>query len=359
LLGCGDVAQRDYLPEMYRLADRVELVAVCGRSEDRARRVAKEYGVTAWYTDYARMLQESNADAVINLTPIPLHAQTTLMALEAEKHVYSEKPAATSVADAQRLRQAAVDRGIVLVCAPSVLLFPQIRELRRLLEQDMIGSVHSMIGQGFGGVPPWQGYTSDPSPFFAAGAGPVADMGVYPLHVITGLFGPAQRVSAMAVRAQDQFIVDNGPARGIRVPVEVEDTWHLVLGLGGNRLASVMANNSAVASRAPQLELYGLRGTIAVNILDVAAPILVCDRTGRWEEIPVPHERTRGPDHVLGLAHLVDCVEQRHAPVASIDHALHVIEIIEAAARSATTGTHVELPPSSGRPLSDAMRTKK
>ncbi|HEV2073655.1 MAG TPA: Gfo/Idh/MocA family oxidoreductase, partial [Thermomicrobiales bacterium] len=58
LLGCGDVAQRDYLPELHRLADRVELVAVCGRTEARARQVANQYGVPGWYTDYARMLAE-------------------------------------------------------------------------------------------------------------------------------------------------------------------------------------------------------------------------------------------------------------------------------------------------------------
>ena len=80
LLGCGDVAQRDYLPEIHRLSDRVELVAVCSRTEQRARDVAAQYGARAWYTDYARMLAESDADLVANLTPIQLHAETTLAA---------------------------------------------------------------------------------------------------------------------------------------------------------------------------------------------------------------------------------------------------------------------------------------
>jgi predicted dehydrogenase len=289
------------------------------------------------------MLRETEADAVVNLTPIQVHAETTRMALESGKHVYSEKPVATSVAEAERLRSIARARGLVFVGAPSILLFPQIRELQRLISANAIGPVYSIIGRGFGGVPPWKGYPSDPSPFFAEGAGPVADMGVYPLHVITGVFGAARRVSAMAARAQDGFVVADGPVRGVRVPIEVEDTWHLMLTLQGSRLASVLANNSAVASRTPQLEVYGLRGTIAVNLLDVAAPIEICDAEGVWSQVQIAHERASGPDHLLGVEHLVDCIITGHAPIASIDHAIHVIRIIEAARESVTAGGHIAL----------------
>jgi predicted dehydrogenase len=347
LLGCGDVAQRDYLPEFHRLAHRADLVAVCGRTEARTHKVADEYGVPDWYTDFGRMLVETEIDAVINLTPIQAHAETTLMALEAGKHVYSEKPAATSTGQAERLRAMARERNLVLVCAPSILLFPQIRAARELVESDAIGSIHSIVGQGFGGVPPWRGYPSDPSPFFAEGAGPLADMGVYPLHAITGLFGPAQQVSAMSTRAQDEFLVNEGPARGMRVPIEVDDTWLVMLKLEGGCLATILSNNSAVGSRAPQLELLGLRGTIALSLLDVSAPLLVSNAEGAWEEVNVPHERSGGPDHLLGVEHLIDSIEHDRPPIASIDHALHVLAIIEAANRSATSGQHVALTPTS------------
>ncbi len=342
LLGCGDVAQRDYLPELHRIQDRVELVAVCGRSEARARTVAGQYGVDAWFTDYRLMLEQSEAQAILNLTPIQLHAETTLACLQAGKHVYSEKPAATTVAEAVCLREVAKDRGLVLVCAPSILLYPQILEARRLLAQQVIGSVHSAVGQAFGGVPPWNGYTSDPSQFFAKGAGPVADMGVYPLHVVTGLFGPVRRVSAMAAQAQHEFEVTDGPAKGRRVQIELADTWHLLLEMENELIVSILANNSAAGSRGPQLELFGLAGTIALNLLDVSAPIdLLHD--GEWRSIDVPHERNRGPDHLLGVQHLVDCITGREAPVLSVDHAIHVLEIIEAADASASSGRRMDL----------------
>ena len=341
LLGCGDVAQRDYLPESHRLAGRAEWVAVCGRSPERAQDVAARYGIPAWFDSCERMLAESEIDAVVNLTPIQAHTATTLAALRAGKHVYSEKPAATSLADAQLLRDEALQRHLVFVAAPSVMLFPQVRLAQELVQSGKIGRVHAALGRGYGGVPPWGGYPSDPSPFFARGGGPLADMGVYPLHAITGILGPVRRVSAFASQIQDGFDVADGPFAGRRIPVEVEDNWHLLLDFGDGRIASVTANNVARDSRAPQMELFGLDGTVAVDLLDVSAPVETLLPGEGWQQRHLPHQRDGGPDHLLGVEHLVDCIGSGAAPIPSIDHAIHVIEILEAAATSSRIGQAV------------------
>jgi predicted dehydrogenase len=289
------------------------------------------------------MLAETDADAVVNLTPIQLHAETTIAALQAGKHVYTEKPVATSARDAERIRAEAQRRGLKLVCAPCVMLFPQVRYARSLLDAGEISEVYSARGHGHGGVPPWSGYTSDPTPFFAEGGGPAMDMGVYPLHALTGLLGPAKRVTAMTARAQQSFTVLDGPTAGKEVPVEVDDNWLMLLDFGGARLASVAANNVVSGTRAPQLELFGLRGTVAVNLLDVSAPVEVLRGAG-WEQVTLPRTgRESGPDHLLGIEHLVDCIRSDLDPVLSVEHALHVVEIIEKAARSAAEGRTLEL----------------
>jgi predicted dehydrogenase len=338
LLGCGDVAVRDYLPELHRLAGCVELAAVCSRGADRARAVAERFGAAAWYTDYRRMLAECDADIVANLTPIQAHAETTMAALRSGRHVYSEKPLASTVQAAQDLAEEAARRSLVLVCAPCVLLFPQVRRARALLEEGAIGPVYSARGQGQGGVPPWHGYNSDPRPFFAAGGGPALDMGVYPLHALIGLLGKVKHVVAMTSKTRDSFLVDDGPFAGTRIPIEVDDNWHLLLDFGAGRLASVEASNCVQATRAPQLELMGLDGTIALNLLDVSAPVAFLRAGDSWEEVTVPHARASGPDHLLGIEHLVDCLDTGTRPVLSAAHAIHVLEIVEQAARSAREG---------------------
>jgi predicted dehydrogenase len=338
-LGVGDVAQRDYLPELHRLADRVEIVAVCGRTPERTRVVAEQYQAGAWYTDYGRMLAEVDVDAVINLTPIQSHAATTLAALEAGKHVYTEKPVAGSVEDARRLQAAAQRHHRKLVCAPCVMLFPQVRYAQTLLAENALGEIYLARAVIHMGVPPWQGYASDPSPFFAKGGGPAVDMGVYPLHALTGLLGPAQRVSAMASRTRASFVPVDGPVAGQTVPVEVDDNWQITLDLGGARLATLDANNCAHTTHAPHLEIFGLKGTLALNLLDVSAPVKLQLAGGDWTEVALPRTgRAGGPDHLLGIEHLVDCIEHDREPILSVEHALHVVEIIELAERSAQTG---------------------
>jgi predicted dehydrogenase len=338
------VAQRDYLPEFHRLADRAEIVAVCGRTPARLHAVADQYGIPHRYTNYRQMLGETDAAAVINLTPIQLHFETTMAALESGRHVYSEKPVAGSVHDAQQLRTTAQCQGLKLVCAPCVLLFPQVRYAQSLLQEGAIGEVYSARGYGHMGVPPWSGYLSDPSPFFAKGGGPAMDMGVYPLHTITGLLGPAHRVAAMVGKVLESFVVEDGPVAGKRVPVEAEDNWQIVLDFGGGRLVSLAANNVVYATRAPVVEVHGLAGTIALDPIDVASPVEVLRKGQNWETITPPFPgndgsgRKAGPDHHLGIEHLVDCIQHNFQPLLSIDHALHVVEIIEKAAQSASTG---------------------
>jgi len=339
LLGCGDVAQRDYLPEFHRLADRAEIVAICGRTADRLHRVAEQYDIPQRYTDYVQMFAETDAEAVINLTPIQLHTETTLAALAAGKHVYTEKPVASTVADAQRIQAAAQQHNRKLVCAPCVMLFPQVRYAQTILAAGEIGKVYSARGYGHMGVPPWGGYDSDPSPFFAKGGGPALDMGVYPLHTLTGLLGPVQRVTAMVTKVLDSFVVNDGPVAGKRVPVEADDNWQMILDFGHNCLVTLAANNVVYNTRSPQVELHGLQGTIALDPIDVASPVDVLRAGAGWERVVLPQTgRKAGPDHHLGVEHLVDCIQNDTAPLLNIAHALHIVEIIEKAAQSSVLG---------------------
>jgi predicted dehydrogenase len=301
--------------------------------------VADQYNIPARYTDYAHMLAETNAQAVINLTPIQTHLETTLAALEAGKHVYTEKPVASTVRDAEHIRRTAQERGLTVVCAPCVMLFPQVKYAQSLLAAGAIGPVYSARGHGHMGVPPWSGFLSDPSPYFARGAGPAMDMGVYPLHALTGLLGPVKRVTALVGKAINEFTIEDGPFQGKVVPVEVADNWHLVLDFGNNRLASLTTNSCVQDTLAPPLELYGLDGTIALDPIYVHKPVDVLRPGAGWEKVVLPQSgRARGPDHHLGIEHLVDCIQAKTKPLLSIDHALHVVEVLEQAAVSSHAG---------------------
>ena len=296
--------------------------------------MAARFGVPRWSADYREVVAADDVDAVVNLTPIPAHHEITLAALRAGRHVYSEKPLASTAAAAQELHDEAERQGVVLVAAPSILLFPQLRRVREIVASGELGTIHAARAHAIAGPPPWAGYDSDPAPFFGAEGGPLVDMAVYPLHALTGLLGPATAVSALASRARDSFVVADGPYAGERIPVASDDSWQLLLRIG-SCLASVEANFSTVPSPAPECELRGELGGVAFSLLDVSAPIsLLREGSEAWVEEAVDHGREAGPDHILGVEHLLTCVSSGERPVASAEHAIHVIDVIEAARRS-------------------------
>ena len=343
LVGVGDVAQRDYLPELGRISDLVTLAAVAGGTPTRAMEVGRSHRVP-WFTDVDDMFSEVEIDCVLNLTPIPAHYEVSRKALTAGKHVYSEKPIAGSVQEAVQLRSMAQELSLVFVAAPSVMLFPQLVEAGRLIQAGALGIVTSARSVLSAGVPPWEGYMSDPSPYFAEGAGPLVDLGIYGIHAITGLLGPARRVSAISSRTRSSFMVHDGPVAGTAVPVEEDDQWVASMHIDPAVLATVEADFSSAGSRAPQLEIVGTDGAIGVNLLDVSAPLSLTDADGNQREAPIPISgRRAGPDHLLGVEHLVRCVLEQSRPVLSIEHAIHCLEILEASSESAASGRAVDI----------------
>jgi predicted dehydrogenase len=347
IIGAGDVAGRDYLPEIHRLEGAITLRAICARRERRAREAAERYAVPRdvvpdWYTSVGDVLAREDVGAIVNLTPFAVHAEVTRAALEAGKHVYTEKPLAATGSEARKLADVARRRGLVLACAPSVMVFPQLLAAQEIVRSGALGKIHTARARCSDGVPPWHGYSSDPTPFFAADVGPLVDLGVYPLHAITGLLGPVRRVAAMSTRTRTSFVVEDGPAEGKRVAVEAPDNWHLTLELDGGALASIETNYCSAGSPAPGCELLGERGGIALDPIDCSAPLGV-NRPGDdgWVSEAVPHQRTSGPDHILGVAHMVECVSGDRELVLTPEHAIHVVDVIEAARRSVIEGRSV------------------
>ena len=160
IVGCGDVAHRRYLPALAGLADRLEIVACCDVDGEAAARAAAS--VRAWSSavastsDLDAVLTDQRPDAIFNLTPAPRHAPITRAALEADAHVYSEKPIADSIADADALIALAASRQLLLLCAPASAISRRIGWLREIVESG--GSVGSPWRWPITRIPgPWRG----------------------------------------------------------------------------------------------------------------------------------------------------------------------------------------------------------
>jgi predicted dehydrogenase len=341
VVGCGEVARRIYLPEFHRLHDKARLVAVCDQVEERARAAQERFGACTYYTDLDRFLRDSNAEIVVNLTPHRAHAAVSMAALAAGRHVYTEKPLAQSVDDATQLIDMAQSHGVKLACAPIMLLLPSLQRWRHLLNQGTIGRATFARAQLLAPAT-WEGMSADQAWYFAAGSGPLLDGGVYALTALTGLLGPALRVSAMAETIISEHVIDHGPAAGRRLRTEVADSVHLHLDFGG-LFAALDVSWCVQASRNITCELYGEHGTLSGDPTYANTPIHIFRRGSGWTIEEAAPRWPRDDDWVQGVAHFVDCVRDDTAPVNNAAHARHVLDIMLTALRSAKEGRVLSL----------------
>src|SRR5262245_26849854 len=341
VVGCGEVAQWVYLPEFHRLNDQAALVAVCDHVEERARAAQQRFGARTYYTDLERFLRHSDAEIVVNLTPHQAHMPVSLAALEAGRHVYTEKPMAQSVADATQLIETARAHHVKLACTATTLLLPTLQRWHHLLHEGAIGNATFARAQLL--APPiWDDFPLDHVWYYAAGSGPLMDVGVYALTALTGLFGPALRVSAMAGTIMHEHVIHNGPAVGRRFRNEVADSVHLHLDFGGF-FATFDVSWCVPASRNETLEVYGAHGTLSGDPTYANTPIHIFRPENGWcVDEPTP-PWPRSDDWFQGVAHLVDCVLHDTEPIPSATHARHVLDIMLTALCSAQEGRALTL----------------
>ena len=347
VIGVGDVAYRDYLPHVGRIADLARVEMVIARDRGRVDRAARDFAVPLARTDWRDALGPE-VDAVLNLTPAPLHGKINLALAQAGRHVYSEKPFARDVAEGRSIRAAAAQSGAILAAAPSVMVYPQVKRAAQILASGELGTIHSVRANATGSPPPWGGYIGDHAPFFSAEVGPLSDMGVYPLHAITGLLGDVVEVSAMGQRTRDAFAVTEGPFAGSTVPVLVEDNWQILLSFASGPLATLQVGFCTTQAAGCHVEISGERGSMTVPLLDPTSPLLVF-ANGVLRTEPVAHERMDGPDHILGVGDFLEAIRTSRDPVINTQHALHVIAIRQAIGDAAHSRSRVQvkaIPPS-------------
>ena len=356
ILGAGVISTDSdgFLPNLGKLRDKVEIVAIADIVPERARDVAAEYGIPAAYSSLDELLADNNVEAVLNLTPISAHAETSLKILRSGKHLVSEKPLATTMDEADALIAEMEARGVVTVCAPPDTLYAQYVEARRLIDAGRIGKVAFMrirsshAGPGGGA----DGWPLDPTWFYQPGGGPLYDMGVYGFHEAIALLGPARRVSAFAgITEAVRTVRGNGPFAGLEIPVTTPDNYLVLLDFGESTFAVVDATFNVHASKAPKVEIFGRKGSMALYHRDEdPLEVYVQDRepgVDGWlpqSELKAANNlREQELHRAMLLEHLVDSVRTGTPPIADVYKARHVLEIMTAALESAETGRAVTL----------------
>ena len=357
IVGCGVIADI-YCRNTPRFAD-IEMRACADLRAEAAEKLAEKYGLTPMTV--SELLASREVDIVLNLTVPAAHAEVSMAALNAGKHVYSEKPLATSVAAARELVATARERGLRIAAAPDTVLGAAGREARRLIDGGKAGRITA--GTAFvlsRGMEHWH-----PSPawFFQPGAGPVFDMGPYYLTQLVQLLGPVLRVAALAGTGfTERLLTAEGPLKGTKVPVGTPTTLLSLLDFAGG--SQVMFGASWDVSRHSHrpFELYGTEASLRLPDPNfMGGTIELGTREQDWQEIRTDHlvfGRNNYPadaprvanDRGLGLAEMARAIREGRRQRLSAGLALHVTSVMESILRAGTEGRVVTVEDGVERP---------
>ena len=182
IVGCGGIANGKHLPSL-KAINRADIVAFCDLIPERAEKACAEYGAEGakTYTDYLRLLGDKSIDVVYVLTPNRMHAQVSIDALNAGKHVMCEKPMAKTAADARAMVEAAKKSGKKLTIGYQHRHKPEARYLKSVIERGDLGDIYYAHAYAIRrrGTPNWGVFLNE----YEQGGGPLIDIGTHSLDL--------------------------------------------------------------------------------------------------------------------------------------------------------------------------------
>jgi predicted dehydrogenase len=336
IVGCGNISSI-YLKNLTTVFRNVEVRALADIVPERAALKASEFGVPR-SSSLAELLAADDIDAVLNLTLPRAHAEISLAALGAGKHVYGEKPLAIDLAEGEGIASLAAAKGLRLGSAPDTFLGAGLQTCRKLIDEGWIGEVAGATAFMLCGG--HEGWHPDPAFYYKRGGGPMFDMGPYYIHALVSLIGPVAAISGQARAAWAERIVGSEPRRGERIAVEVPTTVSAMLDFEGGATAILMTSFDVRGgtSHAP-IEIYGSEGTLLVPDPNTFGGPVRLRRRGASDFAELPlffgcAENSRG----LGLSDMAAAIEEGRPARASGELALHALEIMEGIHVSAAEG---------------------
>ena len=271
LIGAGDIVRRR-VGEALRTGRGCELAAVSRANADLLEPFAREVAADRWHADWRDLVRDTKIDAVYVATPVHLHAEQTIAAAEAGKHVLCEKPMAMNVRECDRMIAACRAAGVRLGIAYYRRFYPVVIRIKELLLSGAVGKpvfAQMVASEPFDPEPGAPRYwLVQPS---QSGGGPMADFGCHRLEVLLNLLGPVAGVRSMTAR--------------VALERDVEDTAATLLQFERGACAMVAVTNAA-ADRRDTLEILGTRGSIRVPSLNGGDLVARIGQEERIESYP-------------------------------------------------------------------------
>jgi UDP-N-acetyl-2-amino-2-deoxyglucuronate dehydrogenase len=229
-----------------------ELVAVCSRSEDRVRQFAREFAVPSWYTDYRELLKNPDVDVVNVLVPTGQHAEVTIAAAQAGKHVLVEKPLEINLERADEMIRMCMARKTKLGVIFQMRFGSVARKLRHAVQSGALGRVFladafdkSSRTAGYYASAEWRGTQE------LEGGGCLMTQSIHIVDLLQHIVGPVRSV--------------NGRVGTMIHDIDVEDTATALVSFENGAMGIIESTSSIRPALKSRIELHGEHGTIVAN----------------------------------------------------------------------------------------------
>ena len=339
IIGCGSVSNR-YIVHL-QSSPLVKIVSLCDIKQDRAEAQNKKYNIGAsTYNNINALLKGNAFDLMLTLTDMQMHGALNKIALQAGKHVWSEKPLANTYAEGKALVDYAKLKGVRIWGAPAVVTSPQFEFMSKTIQEGKLGKLASAHGQYGHTGPTWSSFFYEPL------GGSMPDLGVYNMATLTGLLGPAKSVMAMTSIVNKERAIDE---KGI-VKVDEEDNAHILLEHDNGVISHIMCGfnyfdpfgHEAKNQTLHSIQIFGDKGNMRLIGYDWEPKSVVLDNS--WTEAPqVVQTDDGGYQWQEGATRIAGALSKNIEPRINVLHSLHVLEIIEAARKSSKEGIKVKL----------------
>jgi predicted dehydrogenase len=337
VVGCGIIG-RHYVEESGAY-DAWQPVACADLDAPSADAFAAEFGLRAMPVD--TLMADPAVDLVLNLTPPAAHGPLVRAALEAGKHVYTEKPLAATVAAGRELVAEAKRRGLRLGCAPDTFLGGAYETARRLVAEGAIGAPLGAAAMMLvSGPDQWH---PNAEMFYRDGGGPLLDLAPYYLTALISLLGRVEAVAGFTETPTAQRVLGAGPRAGQVVAVEVPTHSVAILRFAGGVLATLTVGFESRDQYVSGMHVFGTTGSLTLPDANTfGGDVLVTN--GRAAPEPVDYEAFGGREvRGLGLQDLAVALSEDRPHRASGELGLLVLEAAEAIVRAGAEGCVVQL----------------
>lgn len=341
IIGLGDISGI-YLKNITRVFKNLELYGVCTHRVEKAREIAAEYGAKKVYETMENAFCDPEVEIIVNLTRPNEHLEVTVKALEAGKHVYTEKPLGATLEEGEKILKLAAGKGLFVAGAPDTFLGAGLQTCRKLIDDGFIGTpIGASAFMTCRGHERWH---PNPEFYYKHGGGPLMDIGPYYLTALVSLLGQIKTVSGMTKMTFPKRVIKSQPKYGQVIDVEVPTYQTGLMQFESGAIGSIFVTFDVYASETPRIEIYGSEGTLSVPDPNTfGGPVrLFRPGSGEFMEIPLVKsyaENSRG----IGIADMANAIQGSRKPRAGIDLMYHVLEVIDAFEKSSREKRHVDI----------------